>query len=95
MPTATMTSKGQITIPIEMRNELGLKAGVRIDFYSTGNGEYAMRARTGSIKDLKGIFGKLGYSPTIEEMDRAVQDAVAENYLAGLRDDRDESGEAA
>ena len=95
MPTATMTSKGQITIPVEMRRILGLKPGVRIDFYPTENGEYAMRARTGSIKDLKGIFGKLGYSLTIEEMDRAVQDAVAENYLAGLRKDADEPGEAA
>jgi hypothetical protein len=36
--------------------------------------------------DMKGCFPKLGYVPTIEEMDQAVRDAVAENYLAGLRE---------
>jgi AbrB family looped-hinge helix DNA binding protein len=86
MPTAKMTSKGQITIPIRVRKALGLKPGVRIDFYEVEDGEYAFRPKTGSIMDMEGCFPKLGYVPTIEEMDQAVLDAVAENYLAGLRE---------
>ena len=52
MPSATVTSKGQITIPIEVRKALGLKPGVRIDFYEVEDGEYAFRPKTGSIRDL-------------------------------------------
>jgi antitoxin PrlF len=39
MPSATITSKGQITIPIEVRKKLGLKAGTRIDFFETEDGK--------------------------------------------------------
>jgi AbrB family looped-hinge helix DNA binding protein len=84
MPTATMTSKGQITIPVKVRKALGLKPGVRIDFYEVENGEYAFRPKTGSIMDLEGCIPKLGYVPTIEDMEQAILDAVAENYLASI-----------
>jgi AbrB family looped-hinge helix DNA binding protein len=101
MPTATMTSKGQITIPIKVRKALGLKPGVRIDFYEVEDGEYVIRPKTGSIMEMEGCFQKLGYkpsagnAPTIEEMDQAVRDAVAENYFAGLREPVADPGEAA
>jgi antitoxin PrlF len=83
MPTATVTSKGQITIPIEVRNKLGLKAGTRIDFFETEDGKYAFQPKTGSIMDMKGILQKMGYAPlghapTIEEMDEAISEYVAE-----------------
>ena len=35
MASATVTSKGQITIPIEVRKELSLKPGDRIEFYKS------------------------------------------------------------
>ena len=38
MPTATMTSKGQITIPIELRKALGLETGDKIDFFEVETG---------------------------------------------------------
>ncbi|MDR3750510.1 MAG: AbrB/MazE/SpoVT family DNA-binding domain-containing protein [Terracidiphilus sp.] len=77
MPTATMTSKGQITIPIELRKALGLKPGVRIDFYKIEEGEYALRPKTGSIMEMEGCIPKLNYAPTIEEMNKAVLDHAA------------------
>jgi len=78
MPTATITSKGQITIPVKVRKALGLKPGVRIDYYEIEDGEYAFRPRTGSIMDLEGCIPKLDYVPTIEQMDQAVLDYGAE-----------------
>jgi antitoxin PrlF len=78
MPTATMTSKGQITIPVKVRKALGLKPGVRIDFYEVENGEYAFRPKTGSIMEMRGCFPKLDHIVTVEEMDQAVLDYVAE-----------------
>jgi antitoxin PrlF len=71
MPSATITSKGQITIPIEVRKALKLKTGDKIDFYETDDGKFSFQPKTGSIKELKGIFQKLGiasldYVPTDE-----------------------------
>jgi antitoxin PrlF len=97
MPTATMTSKGQITVPIKIRKALGLKPGVRIDFYEVADGEYAFRPKTGSIRDLKGCIPKLDHSVTIEEMNQAVLNRAAE-LDAVTRSDADQNsvdGEAA
>jgi AbrB family looped-hinge helix DNA binding protein len=97
MPSATVTSKGQITIPIEVRKALGLKPGVRIDFYEVEDGEYAFRPKTGSIRDLKGCIPKLDHIVTLEEMDQAILDHAAE-LDAGTRSDANRNlrdGEAA
>ncbi|HET8826002.1 MAG TPA: AbrB/MazE/SpoVT family DNA-binding domain-containing protein [Terriglobales bacterium] len=73
MPTATVTSKGQITIPAEVRAQLGIEAGDRIEFVDMGQGQFAIVAATRSIKELKGIFrGRRRKPVSIEEMDRAI-----------------------
>ncbi|MGD0736387.1 MAG: AbrB/MazE/SpoVT family DNA-binding domain-containing protein [Terracidiphilus sp.] len=97
MPTATVTSKGQITIPVKIRKELGLKPGVRIDFYEIGDGEYALRAKTGSIMEMRGCLPKPDHTITIEEMNQAVLDYAAK-LDAATRSDAPEissDGEAA
>ena len=78
MAVSTITSKGQITIPVKMRKDLGLKPGVRIDFYKVEDGEYVFRPRNGSIMDLRGCVPPLDHAVTIKEMDQAVRDYVAE-----------------
>jgi len=50
---ATMTSKGQVTIPAEIRKSLGLTAGERVVFTQLHDGTTAMRAKTRSILELK------------------------------------------
>ena len=86
MPTATMTSKGQITIPIQVRTALGLDAGDKIDFVEFEKGQFKMIPRTASIRDLKGCIPKLDHVVTIEEMDQAIIDGVVEDYMAGIGD---------
>lgn len=78
MPTATVTSKGQITIPVKVRKALGLKPGVRIDFYETADGEYALRPKTGSIMEMRGCLTQSGPPVTIDEMNQAILDHAAE-----------------
>jgi antitoxin PrlF len=83
MPTATITSKGQITIPIEVRKKLGLKSGDQINFFEDEDGKYLIRPKTGSIMEMEGILQRLGivplgYAPSIEEMNQAVLDRAAE-----------------
>lgn len=97
MTSATMTSKGQITIPIKVRKALGLKPGVRIDFYQVQDGEYAIRAKTGSIMEMEGCIPKLDHAPTIEEMNQAILDYAGERDAATRSNANDEvtNGEAA
>jgi AbrB family looped-hinge helix DNA binding protein len=97
MPTATMTSKGQITIPIKVRRALGLKPGVRIDFYEIDDGEYALRAKTGSIMDMRGCLAYDGPTIMIEEMNQAVLDQAARLDRATMSDapENQPNGEAA
>lgn len=73
-----MTSKGQITIPIQIREALGLKPGVRVDFYEFEEGAYALRPKTHSIKELEGCLSYAGPVITIEEMNQAVLDQATE-----------------
>jgi antitoxin PrlF len=73
MSAATLTSKGQITIPAQVRAELGLDAGDRVEFVKVGKGEFNIVAATRSVKELNGILHRKGRKPvSIEEMDAAI-----------------------
>jgi AbrB family looped-hinge helix DNA binding protein len=80
MPSATITSKGQITIPIEIRQALGLSAGDEVMFFDLGNGQFAFRPRTGSIRDLEGIVPKLDYVPSLGELKDGIAAGVEEEF---------------
>ena len=56
MPDASLTSKGQITIPASIRKALRLSAGERVVFTQLDDGTVIMRAKTRSILDLKGLL---------------------------------------
>jgi len=76
MPTATMTSKGQVTIPIEVREELNLTAGSRIDFIRRDDA-YILVPSSRPISRLSGFFGKYDGEPvSIEEMNEAVAEGI-------------------
>ncbi len=73
MAAATMTSKGQITIPIRVRTALGLDVGDRIEFVEVEKGQFAIVAATRSVQELKGLFqGKRSKPVSIEEMNAAI-----------------------
>ena len=77
MATAKVTSKGQITIPLDVRKALGLKAGSRVEFVAQTDGSYEMLPATRSIKDLKGVV-HTRRTVSIGEMDEAVTEAVVD-----------------
>ena len=73
MATATLNSKGQITIPSRVRNALGLEAGDRMEFVEQENGQFAIVAATRSVRELKVMFQGKRIRPTsIEEMKVAI-----------------------
>jgi len=59
MSEATVTSKGQVTIPAEIRKALGLAAGERVVFTQLDDGTTVMRAKTRSVLELKGLLKPL------------------------------------
>ena len=78
MATATVTSKGQITIPARVRTALGVDAGDRIEFVEVGKGEFNIVAVTRSVKELRGLLYRKGQKPvSIEEMNAAIAKGAA------------------
>lgn len=56
MSEATVTSKGQVTIPADIRRSLGLQAQDRLSFTPMPDGTVVLRAKTPSVMALKGIL---------------------------------------
>ena len=69
---ATLSSKGQITIPVEIRDRLRLNAGDRVDFVFFDDSRVEMIPKKGSISALKGIVKWTGRPATLAEMDDAI-----------------------
>ena len=68
---ATLTSKGQTTIPKEIRASLGMKAGDRMTFTLMPDGTVVMRVKNKSITQLAGMLYKKGRKPVpIEQLSR-------------------------
>lgn len=68
MSNATLTSKGQTTIPKEIRDSLGLKAKDRLNFTLLHDGTVIMRVKNKSILDLAGAVNYTGPVIPVEKM---------------------------
>lgn len=69
MTEATMTSKGQVTIPANIRRSLGLTAQDRVTFTPMPDGTVVLRAKTKSINELRGMLkAAAGTTVTVDEM---------------------------
>jgi antitoxin PrlF len=74
MPTATLTSKGQVTLPKAVRDALQVRTGDRLDFRSSPDGAFRIEVRREDPRDLAGILRRKGRRPvSVREMDRAVE----------------------
>ena len=76
MPAATLTSKGQITVPKEIRDLLGVKTGDRLGFRVKADGSVVMLAETVDIADLQGLIRPRVRGVSIDDMRAAVHKAV-------------------
>lgn len=72
MSTATLTSKGQITIPAAVRTTLGVGAGDRVEFVQIEPGRFELVAATQSVTALKGLVRKPSAPVTIARMNEAI-----------------------
>lgn len=72
MPTATLTTKGQVTIPANVRQRLGLTSGDRIDFVEIEGG-FAIKPAIDDVRSLKGLLRKPAKAVSIEDMNASIR----------------------
>lgn len=68
---STLTSKGQTTIPKDIRDSLGMKSGDRMTFTMLPDGTVLMRVKNKSVMNLAGSLRKKGQQPIpVEQLSR-------------------------
>ena len=73
MPTSTLTSKGQITIPKEVRDQLHLKKGSRLEFVVDPSGRVILQALNSDFRVIRGMIRSKRKRPvSIQEMNEAI-----------------------
>jgi len=72
MSTATVTSKGQITIPADVRRRLGLESGDRVEFVEVEGG-FAIKPAIDDVRSLKGLLRKPAKPVSISAMNAAIR----------------------
>jgi AbrB family looped-hinge helix DNA binding protein len=74
MPASTLTSKGQTTIPRDVRNHLKLRTGDQIDFVIEPDGSVVIRPATVHVRELNGILRRKGMKHlSVNAMNAAVR----------------------
>ena len=88
MNTATLTSKGQLSLPASVRRGLGLRPGDRLTFLEDSAGGYRVvpLRKTGELNELSGFLK--AHAPakpvSLKEMDDAIAESAIASATAGL-----------
>ena len=69
---ATISSKGQLTIPLAIRNSLRLRTGDKVDFLLLDTGRVELVPHRASVTALRGMVRHTGPALSLADMDRAV-----------------------
>lgn len=77
---AKTSSKGQVTVPVEVRRLIGLEAGGKVQFQTDSEGRVYLTAKKRSIKALKGLVPK---PPEAINIDAAIAAAVSKRNRPG------------
>jgi antitoxin PrlF len=83
LSVATLTSKGQITLPQSVRQSLGVQAGDKLDFIADAAGGFKVVALRKDVHALRGRFaGRAGRPVSVQDMNDAVQAEAAARVRA-------------
>lgn len=79
MSLATLTSKGQVTIPKIIRDSLRLHAGDKVEFVITEGNEALLRPITKKVDDVFGRLYKAGRKPvSVDKLDEGIRQRMRE-----------------
>ena len=77
MPTATLTSKGQITLPKKVRDQLRVRTGDTVDFVIGAGGDIHVRAGSVDVSALRGSLHRPTRRPvSVDRMNEAIRKAA-------------------
>jgi AbrB family looped-hinge helix DNA binding protein len=80
MPASTLTSRGQTTIPLAIREHLKLRPGDRLEFVINDSDEVILRPATVDVREIKGLLKDRVRQPvTVAEMNTAVRERAGES----------------
>lgn len=80
---ATLTSKGQITLPKEIRERLGLDAGSILDFQILEDNTITARPVKPDARRIRGLLKSPHTTPpTVEQMDEAVSRLLRDKHAS-------------
>ena len=85
LPTATLTSKGQVTLPKEIRDRLSLRAGHQLSFEIDTEGTLVVRAKTVDLMSLGGILRRLRRKKSLRQLEAGIGLAAAKRHRASVR----------
>ena len=81
MPTTTMTSKGQITIPKEIRDQVHARAGTQFHVRIDAEGNVLLEPKRRRLRELgRGFRGPPGVRLTAAEINESIADHCAEDH---------------
>jgi len=81
MALATMTTKGQVTIPKDIRKELHLNSGDKIEIVISTKGEAVMRPVSAKVDDIFGILQTDRKAVSVEEMNQILKQKFKKESL--------------
>ena len=84
MALSTITSKGQVTIPIRIREELQLEPGMKLDFVVLGDDCMEVRPKRTTLEDLFGSVSCEGKHLALEDMKTIIEEAATDRYVATI-----------
>ena len=74
MPSATITSKGRITLPVEIRRALGVGPGDRVSFRTAPDGRVVVEPETLDLRSLRGSVKTTVKGVSVEQMQQATKE---------------------
>jgi AbrB family looped-hinge helix DNA binding protein len=83
-----VTSQGQISVPAEVRRDLGIRSGTELIWDRRENGEYVVRSKRFTLTDLHQIVG----APTVHLSDEELREARGEFLASRMKRLESEKG---
>jgi len=74
----TLTSKGQVTVPVEIREKLNLQTGDKLDFEIENGAIRVVPMGKGSLQDFMSILPQATRIVTVEEMNEAIAEGACD-----------------
>jgi AbrB family looped-hinge helix DNA binding protein len=80
MATSTLTSKGQVTLPKEIRDRLGLRPGHQLSFELGEDGRIVVRAKTVPLASLAGLLRRRGKKQSLQQIEEGIGRGAAQSF---------------